>query len=95
MLMFLREIQDNRPLACLTQQVDPNKIMEFIPIKPSATTGSAINTNGEKQRWDTMAKPSHLDDARGHFTEFSGHWICPPAPGTRSCVRVHLPPEGR
>ena len=31
MLMFLGEIEDNRPLTCLTQQVDPNKIMKHPP----------------------------------------------------------------
>ena len=31
MLMFLGEIEDNRPLACLTQHVDPHKIMKHPP----------------------------------------------------------------
>ena len=31
MLMFLGEIEDHRPLAWLTQQVDPHKIMKHPP----------------------------------------------------------------
>jgi hypothetical protein len=32
-LMFRCEIEDNRPLACLTQQVNPHKIMNH-PARP-------------------------------------------------------------
>ena len=64
MLMFLGEIEDNRPLACLTQQVDPHKIMKHPPRRVLL------------QEWLVICY-NELDSIDPRSSETGYEWFCP------------------